>query len=124
MALITQYQQAVAFRPDKFNAIALAQNERVKVILACFEPGQFIPVHKPGVDLTLVVMEGAGKLVAGDQEQEIGPGSIAFIPAGEARGIQAKSRLVLMHIVSPPPTDADHVQVAAGLQQGAWRPAS
>jgi quercetin dioxygenase-like cupin family protein len=123
VAFITQYQQAVEFRPDKFNPIALAQNERVKVILACFEPGQFIPVHKPGVDLTLVVMEGSGKLVAGNQEEEIGPGSVAFIPAGEARGIQAASRLVLMHIVSPPPTDADHAQVAAGLQRGSWRPA-
>lgn len=121
MTVVTHYQQAIAFRPDKFNPIALAQNDRVKVILACFEPGQFIPVHKPGVDLTMIVMEGNGRLVAGDQEEEIGPGSIAFVPAGESRGIQASTRLVLMHVVTPPPTDADHVQVAAGLQQGAWR---
>jgi quercetin dioxygenase-like cupin family protein len=121
MTVVTHYQQAMAFRSDKFNPIALAQNERVKVILACFEPGQFIPVHKPGVDLTLIVMEGRGRLVAGDKEEEIGPGSVVFVPAGEARGVEATSRLVLMHVVTPPPTDADHVQVAAGLKQGAWR---
>jgi quercetin dioxygenase-like cupin family protein len=121
MAVITTLQQAAAFRPDKFNPVVLAENERVKIILACFEPGQFIPVHQPGVDLTLIGMEGEGTLVAGDQEQPIRPGTIAFVAAGEARGIQATTRLTLMHVVSPPPTDADHVQVAAGLKRGAWR---
>lgn len=99
----------------------LAENERVKVILACFEPGQFIPVHRPGVDLTSVVLEGEGRLVAGEQEMEIAPGATFFVPAGEARGILARTRLVIMHIVTPPPTEADHVQVMAGLQRGSWR---
>lgn len=121
MTIMTTYQQAAAFRPDKFNPVVLAENERVKVILACFEPGQFIPVHQPGVDLTLIVMEGEGTLVAGDREELIGPGAIAFVPAGEARGVQATTRLTLMHVVSPPPTEADHVQVAAGLKRGAWK---
>jgi quercetin dioxygenase-like cupin family protein len=121
MAIVTTYQQAAAFRPDKFNPVVLAENERVKIILACFEPGQYIPVHQPGVDLTLIVMEGEGALVAGDQEKPINPGTIAFVPAGEARGIRAATRLTLMHVVTPPPTDADHVQVAAGLKRGAWK---
>ncbi len=99
----------------------LAENERVKVILACFEPGQFIPVHRPGVDLTSVVLEGEGRLVAGEQEMEIAPGATFFVPAGETRGILARTRLVIMHIVTPPPTEADHVQVMAGLQRGSWR---
>jgi quercetin dioxygenase-like cupin family protein len=121
MSMVTTYQQAVAFQPDKFNPVVLAENERVKIILACFEPGQFIPVHQPGVDLTLIVMEGEGTLVTGDREQRISPGTIAFVPAGETRGIQATSRLALMHVVSPPPTHADHVQVVAGLKRGAWK---
>ncbi len=121
MAIVMTYQQAAAFRSDKFNPVVLAENERVKIILACFEPGQFIPVHQPGVDLTLIVMEGEGTLVAGDREQHVSPGTIAFVPAGEARGIQAATRLTLMHVVSPPPTDADHVQVATGLKRGTWK---
>jgi quercetin dioxygenase-like cupin family protein len=76
------------------------------VIEACFEPGQFIPVHQPSVDLTVIVLEGAGALVAGGREERIAPGAIAFIPAGEARGIRAETRLILMHVVTPPPTDA------------------
>ncbi len=121
MVVVTTYQQAAAFRPDKFNPVVVAENERVKVILACFEPGQFIPVHRPGVDLTLIVMEGKGTIFAGEQEQELGPGTIAFVSAGEVRGIKATTRLTLMHVVSPPPTDADHVQVATGLKRGTWK---
>lgn len=115
------YQEAVAFQPGRFNPLMLAGNERAKVILVCFEPGQFIPVHRPGVDLTLLVLEGEGRLVADEQETTIGPGALAFVPAGEARGILAETRLVILHVVTPPPTDADHMEVMAGLQRGAWR---
>lgn len=118
---LSSYQQAAAFRPERFNPVVIAENERVKIIEACFEPGQFIPVHQPGVDLTLAVLEGTGSLVAGEREEPIAPGTVAFIPAGEARGLKAESRLILLHVVTPPPTDVDHVQVAAGLQRGTWQ---
>lgn len=121
MAVLTSSQQAAAFRGERFDPVVIAGNERVKVILACFEPEQFIPVHQPGVDLTLCVLEGEGTLVAGEREEQIRPGVIAFIPAGEARGIKAATRLVLLHVVTPPPTDADHSQVAAGLERGDWK---
>ena len=117
----SSYQEATAYQPGRFNPLLLAGNERAKVILVCFEPGQFIPVHKPGVDLTLVVLEGEGQLVAGEHEAKIGPGAISFVPAGEARGIRAETRLVIVHVVTPPPTEADHMEVMAGLQRGAWR---
>lgn len=117
----SSYQDLAAFRPERFNAVGLAGNQRAKALLACFEPGQFIPVHRPGVDVTLVVLEGRGQLVAGERETHIGPGAVAFIPAGEARGILAETRLVLLNVVTPPPTDADHAEVAVGLQRGVWR---
>ncbi len=118
---VDSFQKTAAFQPGRFNPVVIAENERVKVIEACFEPGQFIPVHQPSVDLTVIVLEGAGSLVADGREEHITPGAIAFIPAGEARGIRAVTRLILMHVVTPPPTDADHVQVAAGLKRGEWK---
>ena len=42
---ITSYKDAVAFKAERFNPVVLAENQRVKVILVCLEPGQFIPVH-------------------------------------------------------------------------------
>ncbi len=121
MAVLTNEEQVREFKPDKFNPVLVAENERVRVILACFEPGEFIPVHAPDVDLSLCVLEGEGRIVAGDREDKLRPGALAFVPAGERRGIKADTRLVLFHVVSPPPGASDHVQVAAGLQRGEWK---
>ncbi len=118
---LDSYRSAAAYQAGRFNAVALGGNGRAKVILACFEPGQFIPVHTPGVDLSLVVLEGTGRIVAGGEEMAVGPGSAAFIPAGESRGIKAETRLVLFHVVTPPPTEADHTEVMQGLKRGTWR---
>jgi hypothetical protein len=31
--------------------VPVTENERARVLLVRFEPGQFIPVHWPGIDL-------------------------------------------------------------------------
>ncbi len=122
MALILpSYQQITEFSPQRFNPVVLTENERVKVIVACFEPGQFIPVHQPAVDLTLTILEGEALVAAGEQEERLGPGSLVFVPAGESRGIKAETRLVILHVVTPPPTFEDHTAVMAGLKRGSWR---
>ncbi len=119
--LLSAYRDRMAFAKDRFNPVVLAGNQRVKVLLVCLEPGQFIPVHQPGVDLVLAILEGEGRLVAGEREEAVREGSLAFIPAGEARGLKAETRLVAFHVVTPPPTEADHAGVAAKLQQGIWK---
>lgn len=121
--VIQSYTEVVALAADQFNAVTLAQNERAKNILACFKPGQFIPVHAPGVDLSLVILEGSGRLAAGDQETLFRAGTTAFIAAGEKRGLQAETQTVAFFVVTPPPTMADHTGVAAGIQRGSWQPA-
>lgn len=115
------YQDVVAFRPERFNPVTLDESGQTRVILACFEPGQYIPVHHAGIDLTLVALEGEGQLVAGSEEVAIRPGFVGFVPAGEARGIKAETRLVVLHIVTPPPTAEDHAGVMAGFRRGSWR---
>lgn len=120
-AFLTSYQMAASFSPDRFNAVPVGATSRVRVLLVCLEPGQFIPVHRPGVDLTIVVLEGEGRLVAGDHEEDVHPGAMAVVPAGEVRGFLATARLVALTVVTPPPTEQDHAEVAAGLQRGRWR---
>lgn len=119
--ILSSYRDMVAFRPEKFNPIVIAGTSYMRAVLTCLEPGQFIPVHRPGVDMLLLVLEGEGRLVAGEQEDAAGPGTAVFVPAGEARGLKAQTRIVALHVVSPPPTDADHVEVAARLKQGDWQ---
>ena len=121
VSFLRSYRNAVAFRHEKFNPIVVAASAHLKAVLTCLEPGQFIPVHQPGVDMLLIVLEGDGRVAAGQEEQEAHPGTVIFVPAGEARGVKAETRMVALHVVSPPPTEADHVEVAARLKQGDWR---
>ncbi|MCB0154762.1 MAG: hypothetical protein KDF65_08190, partial [Anaerolineae bacterium] len=109
--VLNSYQQTTAFTPERFNPVVVAENDWVKVIVACFEPGQFIPVHQPGVDLTLTILEGQATVAAGEKEEQPGPGCLVFVPAGQARGIKAETRLVVLHVVTPPPTFEDHTEV-------------
>lgn len=120
--VVQSYREVASFRPTQFNPIPLGGDERVRVMLTCFEPGQFIPVHEPNIDLALFVFEGEGTFVAGDREERISAGSVAFVRAGEARGIKAATRLVIGQVVSPPPTEADHAKVRQGLASNTWRP--
>ena len=119
--VMKSYKESIAFNPSKFNPVALAQSDRVRVILVCLEPGQFIPVHRPNVDMTLLVLEGNGMVAAGNTETEVGPGSVVFVKGGEDRGVKAQTRLVALHVVSPPPGEADHKEVMAGLSRGTWK---
>lgn len=114
MAVIAStYREWTSFRPEGFNPVKIGETERVRLLLGCFEPGQSIPVHHPPIDLSLAVLEGEGILTAGDREVPIGPGTVALIPAGEARGIRAGGRLVVFLVAAPPPTEADHAEITA-----------
>jgi quercetin dioxygenase-like cupin family protein len=119
--IVHHYRDAARFQDGRFTPVELGQTERVKAVLTCFEPDQFIPVHSPGVDMTLVVLEGEGTVVAGDREVEVSAGAIIVVPADSARGVRARTRLVAVHLVAPPPTASDHTEVQAKLQQGSWR---
>lgn len=115
--VVESYQKIAAFKPERFNPVGIAQSERVKAVLTCFEAGQWIPPHKPAVDMLLVVLEGEGVVTAGDREVNVQQGSMIFVESGEARGIRAKTRMVAIHVVTPPPSQADHAEVMARLQE-------
>jgi quercetin dioxygenase-like cupin family protein len=47
-----------SFDDKKFAPNVVYQSAGIKVVLAYFKTGQFIPVHTPGVDLVLYILEG------------------------------------------------------------------
>jgi len=115
-------RELAKFDATRFNAVTLAQTPHSKTMLVCLEPGQSIPVHRPGVDLTLLILEGQATLVAGDQElTAAGPGAVITATAGQPRGIKADQRTLALVIVAPPPTAEDHREVAEHLKKGTWR---
>jgi quercetin dioxygenase-like cupin family protein len=120
--IVSSIRDLAAFDPHRFAPKALAQTAYSKTMLVCLEPGQSIPVHHPGIDLTLVILEGQATLVAGDEElAKAGPGAVMTAPAGQARGIKADQRTLALVVVSPPPTPEDHREVTEHFSKGTWR---
>ncbi len=94
---------------EPFTPKVLFENPHMRVVLVALQPDQQIALHAPGVDLAVAVLEGMGELWVGDRAHAVVPGDVAVIPAGVTRGVRARGgRLVLLHVVSPPPTAAEH----------------
>lgn len=120
--LIESIRALAQFSPDHFTPVTLARTEHSDMKVVGLEAGQAIPVHHPSSDLTMVVIEGDVTLVAGDEElAHAGPGAVLHAKAGEARGVHANARTILVITASPPPTPADHRELAEHFAKGTWR---
>ena len=112
------------YTDEQFSAQGVFRTERSKAVCAYFEPGQFIPVHAPDSDVTVVVQSGTGLVRDGDTDHEVEPGSVVSVPAGKDRGVRATEgeRLEAVLVTAPPPTDAEHEPVRRGLRNGEFEP--
>jgi quercetin dioxygenase-like cupin family protein len=120
----TDFDTERAYDDERFSTSELFHNDRLKVICGYFEPSQFIPVHAPASDLVLNVQSGTGTVRDGDTDRSIEPGDVVVVEAETARGIKADgdTRLELLLVTAPPPTDAEHEPVRKGLQRGEFDP--
>jgi quercetin dioxygenase-like cupin family protein len=107
-----------SFDEKKFNPVGIYQSDQIKVIVAYFKPGQFIPVHTPGVDVVFCILEGEAEIVAGDEKMTANRNDLIVVPKGIRRGIRAKTELTVLHLVQPPPTEADHKEVHDKISLG------
>jgi quercetin dioxygenase-like cupin family protein len=107
----------------RFTAREVSRTERSKTVCGYFEPDQFIPVHAPDSDVTIVVQSGEGVVRDGGEERAVSPGSVVAVPAGEDRGVRADgTRLEAVLVTAPPPTDEEHGPVRRGLKAGTFDP--
>ncbi len=116
--LFTSFDKERVWGDKSFSPVPVYSCERYRVILTYFKAGQFIPLHSPSTDLVLLVHSGEGELVAGSKRFKLSVGDVAVIPGGERRGIRAATDMEILHLASPPPTDADHEEVVKKLSQG------
>lgn len=107
-----------SFGDTNFAPNVVYQSADIKVVLAYFKTGQFIPVHTPAVDLILVILEGEAEVVAGDERLTARQNDLIVIPKGAKRGVKALTELTILHVVQPPPAAEDHNEVHAKLAQG------
>lgn len=107
-AVIGNASALAEFSAESYCPKVLSATDSTRVMVVGMEDGQEIPLHTPGVELALAIMEGAGEVWVGDAPRPVAAGDLVVIPAGTTRGVRAKGRLVFMNVVSPPPTAADH----------------
>jgi quercetin dioxygenase-like cupin family protein len=110
-------KEKVEFDPNRFAARSLYECPEMKVVQAAFRAGQFIPVHTPDVHVVLYVLSGEGEVVAGEERRLVREGDLVVVPRKMKRGVRAKTDMVILHVVSPPPTQADHGDMA-GIARG------
>jgi quercetin dioxygenase-like cupin family protein len=103
---------------NKFTPKPVYQTAEMKVVLAYFKPGQFIPVHAPQVDVVLCILEGEAEIAAGDELVTAKKDDLIIVPKGHKRGVKALSELTLLHVVQPPPAEKDHNEVQRKLTEG------
>ncbi|OAQ52298.1 hypothetical protein HTG_11795 [Natrinema mahii] len=120
----TDFDAERAYDEAQFSAQPVFENDRIKVVCGYFEPGQFIPVHAPGSDVTICVRSGTGVVREGETEHAVEPDDIVVVKADVDRGIRASEdgRLEALLVTSPPPTDAEHDPVREGLRRGVFDP--
>jgi len=107
-----------SFDEKKFNPKAIYQSDQIRVILAYFKKGQFIPVHTPNIDVILCILEGEAEVVAGEERIKTKVNDIVVVPKGVKRGVQALTDLTVLHVVQPPPSEEDHKEVHQKLMLG------
>ena len=107
-----------SFGEQNFAPNVVYQSNEIKVVLAYFKEGQFIPVHTPAVDLVLYILKGEAEVVAGDERLNAAKDDLIIIPKGAKRGIKALTELAILHVVQPPPAVEDHNEVHAKLAKG------
>lgn len=106
------------YTADGFGRRLLAVTDSMKAVLTAFHAGQEIPVHAPPAAMVMSVLDGDGQVRVGNEVSHVRAGDVVTVPAGVARGVLAgPAGLVALHVVSPPPTDADHHR---GIVADAW----
>jgi quercetin dioxygenase-like cupin family protein len=106
------------FDPSRFLPKPLFECPEMKVVRASFRAGQFIPVHAPDVHVVLYILSGEGEVVAGKERRAVREGDLVVVPRKVRRGVRAKTDLLVLHVVSPPPTQADHGDMAGRIARG------
>jgi quercetin dioxygenase-like cupin family protein len=83
------------FAPDGPKPQFLLDTPKFKVLVVGLEAGQKIPLH-PGEAALYHFLEGTGLMTVGDEAFAINPGVTIIVPAGEVRGMSAKTQVIFL----------------------------
>ena len=93
------------FSREKAAKVDIVPGQHLFVGLNCFEPGQAQSIHvHAGSDKFYLVLSGKARMIVGDQEREVGSGTLVWAPADLPHGVsEALERTVMLVAMAPPP---------------------
>ena len=74
----------------------LQSDDRSKVVLFVFAPGQELSAHTAPFPATLYFTRGEATLKLGDEEMEAGEGTFVYMPPLLEHGIRARTEVVML----------------------------
>jgi quercetin dioxygenase-like cupin family protein len=77
----------------------LQNDERTKVILFGFAPGQELSAHTAPFPAMITFLQGEAALRLGNDEQQASAGTFAYMPANLEHGIKARTATVMLLVM-------------------------
>ncbi len=74
----------------------LQNDDRTKVVLFGFAPGQELSAHTAPYPATLTFLRGEARLILGGEEQAAAEGTFVYMPPNLPHGIQAQTEVVML----------------------------
>jgi quercetin dioxygenase-like cupin family protein len=93
------YRSFVSFDTNHYGKATLFENEHILIGLNSLEPGQSMEKHAhKNQNRFYLVLEGKGLARVGEEEKEIEPGMVIWIPSGHVHGIKntCNERMVML----------------------------
>jgi quercetin dioxygenase-like cupin family protein len=83
-------------------------SSKVGYVLSCYAPGHYMNPHKHRVrEQVYHILEGEGMLLIDGVKHRVGPGDIAYFPAGVEHGLYNEGIANLVFVIASGPADAD-----------------
>jgi len=82
--------------PDSIISRTLVTDDKVRVILFTFAPGQELSEHTASVAASLYFVKGRADLTLGEEAMPAGPGTWAHMPPNMAHSILAHEETVML----------------------------
>ena len=98
--------ERLRFADEKMQKVNLAETDSLFCDVYCLEAGQAQKAHTHAVgDKLYYVLAGRCLARVGEEEREVGPGTLVCAPAGDEHGVRnpGPERLTLLVMMAPKP---------------------
>jgi quercetin dioxygenase-like cupin family protein len=94
--------------------------EDVLLVLNECEPGMQLRPHTHEFDQIALIVSGTAVYHVGEEDHEVGPGSVLLVPAGVEHHIEPTGSETVQNIDVFAPARSDYLHLLDWMREGAW----